>query len=97
MLLFILTESHVDNSISNPQNFINTNVIGTYNLIEVSRKYYEKNELKDFHFIHISTDEVFGDLPETGYFKEDTLTIQAHHTLHQRCIRSFSKCMDKNV
>ena len=65
-------ESHVDNSISDSQNFINTNIIGTYNLIEVSRKYYESNNVRDFHFIHISTDEVFGDLTEKGYFKEDT-------------------------
>lgn len=72
VIVHFAAESHVDNSISNPQNFINTNVIGTYNLIEVSRRYYERNELKDFHFIHISTDEVFGDLPETGYFKENT-------------------------
>lgn len=72
VIVHFAAESHVDNSISNPQNFINTNVIGTYNLIEISRKYYEDNTINDFHFIHISTDEVFGDLPETGYFKEDT-------------------------
>jgi dTDP-glucose 4,6-dehydratase len=72
VIVHFAAESHVDNSISNPQNFINTNVIGTYNLIEVSRKYYEKNDLNNFHFIHISTDEVFGDLPETGFFKEST-------------------------
>ena len=56
----------------NSHNFINTNVIGTYNLIEISREYIQKNDCKNFHFVHISTDEVFGDLPETGYFNEDT-------------------------
>ena len=72
VIVHFAAESHVDNSISSPQNFINTNVIGTYNLLEASRKYNEKNDLKNFHFIHISTDEVFGDLPETGFFKEST-------------------------
>lgn len=72
VIVHFAAESHVDNSILNPQNFINTNVIGTYNLIEISRQYIEKNTVEDCHFIHISTDEVFGDLPDTGYFKEDT-------------------------
>ena len=72
IIVHFAAESHVDNSISDSQNFINTNIIGTYNLIEVSRKYYESNNVRDFHFIHISTDEVFGDLTEKGYFKEDT-------------------------
>ena len=61
IIVHFIAESHVDNSISDSQNFINTNIIGTYNLIEVSRKYYESNNVRDFHFIHISTDEVFGD------------------------------------
>lgn len=72
IIVHFAAESHVDNSISNPQNFIKTNVLGTYNLIEISRKYYEDNDISDFHFIHISTDEVFGDLSDTGFFKEDT-------------------------
>jgi len=72
VIVHFAAESHVDNSILNPHNFINTNVIGTYNLIEISRQYIKKNVVEDFHFIHISTDEVFGDLPDTGYFKENT-------------------------
>jgi len=72
VIVHFAAESHVDNSILNSHNFINTNVIGTYNLIEISREYIQKNDCKNFHFVHISTDEVFGDLPETGYFNEDT-------------------------
>lgn len=72
VIVHFAAESHVDNSIVNPHSFIVTNVMGTYNLLQVSREYYERNNLKSFHFIHISTDEVFGDLPETGYFNEKT-------------------------
>lgn len=72
IVVHFAAESHVDNSIANPHSFIVTNVIGTFNLLQVSREYYERNNLKSFHFIHISTDEVFGDLPETGYFDEKT-------------------------
>jgi len=61
-------ESHVDRSISGPWEFINTNIIGTYNLLEAVRERESRIEL--FH--HISTDEVFGSLGEEGYFTEDT-------------------------
>lgn len=59
-------ESHVDNSISSPENFINTNVVGTFRLLEVSKKYFNHNKLKqqEFRFIHVSTDEVYGTLKE---------------------------------
>jgi len=55
-------ETHVDNSINNPEIFIKSNVIGTYNLLNESLKYIKKNKKKNFTFIHISTDEVFGHL-----------------------------------
>lgn len=53
-------ESHVDNSINNPSPFVHTNINGTFNLLECSRKYWKEN--KDYRFIHISTDEVYGTL-----------------------------------
>ena len=59
-ILHLAAESHVDKSIDSPNSFISTNIIGTYNLLEISRKYQKKN--LDFLFMHISTDEVFGDL-----------------------------------
>ena len=55
-------ETHVDNSIISSKKFINSNINGTFNLLECSRLYLKKNNSKNFKFIQISTDEVFGDL-----------------------------------
>ena len=57
-------ESHVDNSIHSPAEFIRTNVMGTFNMLECAREYYVKNP--NFKFLHISTDEVYGALPKDG-------------------------------
>lgn len=71
-------ESHVDNSISGPEPFIKTNIEGTFNLLDISRNHWMdgpnqyKNNYKDARFHHISTDEVYGTLGDTGLFKEDT-------------------------
>ena len=62
-------ESHVDRSIDGPREFMQTNIFGTFNLLESSRHYF-KNINHDFKFIHVSTDEVYGDLGEGGFFKE---------------------------
>ena len=64
-ILNFAAESHVDRSIENPGNFINSNIIGTYSLLEASLQYWNslgKGEKKNFRFFHISTDEVFGSL-----------------------------------
>jgi dTDP-glucose 4,6-dehydratase len=61
-------ESHVDRSIVRPDDFIQTNIIGTYNLLQLARE--RSARISRFH--HISTDEVFGSLGETGFFTEDT-------------------------
>lgn len=68
-------ESHVDNSISNPAAFIETNVVGSYTMLEAARSYWNtlKGEAKDaFRFVHVSTDEVYGELGDTGKFSETT-------------------------
>jgi dTDP-glucose 4,6-dehydratase len=68
-------ESHVDNSITGPEIFYQTNVMGTYGLLWAGRQYWEENgKPADFRFIHVSTDEVFGDLPLEGNekFRETT-------------------------
>jgi dTDP-glucose 4,6-dehydratase len=69
-------ESHVDRSILSPQDFIQTNVFGTFQLLEASRAYYEKlspQKQEQFRFLHISTDEVYGTLSQTDpAFREDT-------------------------
>jgi len=64
-------ESHVDRSIHGPKDFINTNINGTFNLIEAARKHWQ-NRYEDTRFHHISTDEVYGSLGDTGYFYENT-------------------------
>ena len=63
-------ESHVDRSISGPGAFIQTNIIGTYNLLQAAREQWQGKDHGLFH--HVSTDEVYGSLPETGFFFEDT-------------------------
>lgn len=67
-IIHFAAESHVDQSIMDPTNFINTNILGTFNLLELVRKYSKKTG--DFRFHHISTDEVFGSLGDKGYFTE---------------------------
>ncbi|WP_051347031.1 dTDP-glucose 4,6-dehydratase [Oxalobacter paraformigenes] len=77
-MIHFAAESHVDNSINGPRTFMETNIMGTFNLIESARCYWmtapgeyrEGCETCRFH--HISTDEVYGTLGETGYFAETT-------------------------
>lgn len=69
-IIHLAAESHVDNSIADPLLFAKTNVMGTLNLLEAARKHWKDGE--DHLFYHISTDEVFGALGETGSFSEDT-------------------------
>lgn len=74
-IVHFAAESHVDNSISGPRIFIETNVLGTFNLLECSREQFNnlfENEKNQFRFLHVSTDEVFGELGDTGYFSETT-------------------------
>lgn len=65
-------ETHVDNSIDDGLVFMNTNVIGTYNLLNITKQFYEKDNHIFEKFIYISTDEVYGELGEVGYFTENT-------------------------
>jgi dTDP-glucose 4,6-dehydratase len=68
-------ESHVDRSISAPAAFVETNVLGTFRLLEEVRQYWKglpEAEQKDFRFLHVSTDEVYGSLGPTGKFTETT-------------------------
>ena len=68
-------ESHVDRSIEGPVDFIQTNIVGTFHLLEAVRSYWNeerKNNESAFRFLHISTDEVYGSLGSTGYFTETT-------------------------
>lgn len=74
-VMHLAAESHVDNSINAPQRFLETNVHGTFNLLEEANKYWQQNErFETFRFQHISTDEVYGSLPDdpTVFFDEQT-------------------------
>lgn len=71
----LAAESHVDRSIDGPAEFINTNINGTFNLLENTLAYWRElsdEEKESFRFLHISTDEVFGALGKEGYFTETT-------------------------
>ena len=77
-VIHFAAESHVDNSISGPEAFIKTNVLGTFNLLDTARKLWMsapnqyKAEFVNARFHHVSTDEVYGTLGETGLFEETT-------------------------
>ncbi len=70
-VMHLAAESHVDRSISGPGDFIQTNIIGTFNLLEAVRGVWG-SDLTGKRFHHVSTDEVYGSLGETGYFTETT-------------------------
>lgn len=68
-------ETHVDRSIDNPENFVETNVLGTFRLLESIRRYWHslsEEQRNDFRFLHVSTDEVYGSLGPAGKFTETT-------------------------
>ncbi|NNF72113.1 MAG: dTDP-glucose 4,6-dehydratase, partial [Rhodobacteraceae bacterium] len=72
-VMHLAAESHVDRSIDGPGAFVQTNVTGTYTLLEAARRYWQgRGKPDDFRFHHISTDEVFGSLGPTGQFTEET-------------------------
>ncbi len=70
-VIHLAAESHVDRSISNPLEFVTTNVVGTVNLLQAAKFYWEDN-FQDKLFYHVSTDEVYGSLTDIGKFTEET-------------------------
>lgn len=70
-IIHLAAESHVDRSIESPVDFVLTNVLGTVNLLNTAKKYWKEN-IKQHRFYHVSTDEVYGSLGETGLFTETT-------------------------
>jgi dTDP-glucose 4,6-dehydratase len=72
-VMHLAAESHVDRSIDGPADFIETNITGTFNLLEAAREHWmRKGRPEGFRFHHVSTDEVYGSLGEVGQFTEDT-------------------------
>lgn len=89
-IIHFAAESHVDRSILNPQEFIETNVLGTFHLLEAVKKYPE------IHFHHVSTDEVYGCLGDFGYFTEETpyqpnSPYSASKAASDHLVRSYGK------
>jgi len=75
-VLHLAAESHVDRSIDGPSAFIQTNIVGVYNLLDTARDYWsnlEGNEKERFRFQHVSTDEVYSSLGKTGLFRSGIL------------------------
>jgi dTDP-glucose 4,6-dehydratase len=74
-ILHLAAESHVDRSIDGPSAFIQTNLVGTYTMLDAARHYWSRlpdGPRAQFRFLHVSTDEVFGSLGPTGFFTETT-------------------------
>ena len=74
-VLHLAAESHVDRSIDGPADFIRTNIVGTYTLLEAARTYWrtlDDDAAERFRFVHVSTDEVYGELGNEGAFRETT-------------------------
>lgn len=74
-VMHLAAESHVDRSIDGPEDFIQTNVVGTLNLLQSALRYWDSLDdvgRENFRFLHVSTDEVYGSLGETGAFTEST-------------------------
>ncbi|MBP7184454.1 MAG: dTDP-glucose 4,6-dehydratase [Saprospiraceae bacterium] len=69
-IIHLAAESHVDRSIKDPLAFVKTNVLGTVNLLNIAKSYWKENV--ENRFYHVSTDEVYGSLPEEGFFTEET-------------------------
>jgi dTDP-glucose 4,6-dehydratase len=107
-VIHFAAESHVDNSIKNPGVFIETNVMGTFTLIDVAYKYWMekpftyKSNYKNCRFHHISTDEVYGTLGETGLFRENTpyapnSPYSASKASSDMIVRSYQKTYGLNT
>lgn len=74
-IINLAAETHVDRSIEGASAFIQTNILGTFNLLQQARSYWERLSnvgKSEFRFLHVSTDEVFGSLGQTGYFEESS-------------------------
>ncbi len=71
IIVHLAAETHTDKSLEEPQNFIQTNLIGTFNMLDISRNYYENSDKDNFRFLNVSTNEVYGTLGEKGTFTEE--------------------------
>ena len=101
-VIHLAAESHVDRSIIGPSAFIQTNIVGTFNLLELARKKVEKQGRDSFRFHHVSTDEVFGSLGEVGHFTESTRyrpnsPYSASKASADHLVRAYARTYDMDV
>ncbi len=98
--MHLAAESHVDRSITGPAAFIETNIVGTYVLLEVARKYWSAlgEDKNNFRFHHISTDEVYGDLPHPDEVENSvTLPLFTETTAYAPSSYSASKASSDHL
>jgi len=103
-VIHLAAESHVDNSIIGPEPFVLSNVLGTFNILEECRQVWNNHneDLEMKRFLHVSTDEVYGTLGDSGYFTEDTpyapnSPYSATKAGSDFLIRSYHHTFDMNV
>lgn len=103
-IFHLAAESHVDNSITGPEPFVYSNVVGTFNLLDECRKLWDQNGQPDQskRFLHVSTDEVYGSLGEEGLFSEETpyapnSPYSATKAGSDFLVRSYHKTFGMNV
>jgi dTDP-glucose 4,6-dehydratase len=84
-VMHLAAESHVDRSIDTPSIFVQSNIVGTYEILEASKKYWEyQGKPESFRFHHISTDEVYGSLEKQVYLLKAHLTTPNHLIQHPK-------------
>jgi len=98
VIVHFAAETHVDRSINSPMEFIQTNIVGTANLLNISYDYWKSSNSK-FRYIHISTDEVYGSLGETGLFTEKSVykpssPYSASKAASDHLVRAWNKTFD---
>ncbi len=101
-IIHLAAESHVDRSITGPSTFVQTNIVGTFNLLELARKKAQRNGTDAIRFHHVSTDEVFGSLGPTGFFTEETpyrpnSPYSASKASSDHLVRSYRETYGLNV
>lgn len=103
-VIHLAAESHVDNSIQGPEPFIQSNIVGTFNILEECRQLWKDDEeaWKNNRFLHVSTDEVYGELENEGYFTENTpyapnSPYSASKAASDMIVRSYYQTFGMNV
>lgn len=100
LVIHLAAESHVDRSIHGPRAFIESNIVGTFNLLEACRQLWAGDTTKRFH--HVSTDEVYGSLGDEGFFTEETAydpssPYSASKAASDHLVRAYSRTYGLNV